>query len=237
MCGFGSTTDLGKMDFNFSCKNRNSKVYTSLEKIVGLVTRSTEKLILHFRIFLWFIWILQASAKTHKRVKNLFMRRPLERFGGSQKYPQFAQNTLERSQASQCGPWAKGAARLGEIWRGRRRGWPGKGWSGVYGSPGLRVWPVLGSARHRRDHPAALGRCGRGTALSGEEMAGVDQQATVQALVGAWVPVWGAKQPCWGSGGGAPCSAPMATTTALLWLTRGRAVQFIAGEWEGDSRT
>jgi hypothetical protein len=48
MCGFGSTTDLGKMDFNFSCKNRNSKVYTSFAKVVGLVTRSTEKLILHF---------------------------------------------------------------------------------------------------------------------------------------------------------------------------------------------
>jgi hypothetical protein len=38
MCGFGSTTDLGKMDFNFSCKNYSSKVYTSFANIVGFVT-------------------------------------------------------------------------------------------------------------------------------------------------------------------------------------------------------
>jgi hypothetical protein len=48
MCGFDSTTDLGKMDFNFSCKNYNSKLYTSFAKVVGLVTRSTTKLVLHF---------------------------------------------------------------------------------------------------------------------------------------------------------------------------------------------
>jgi hypothetical protein len=173
-----------------------------------------------FRFFCDFIWIFQDSAKTQKGVKSLTTHRSLESFGGSQKYFRFAQNTLERSHALQCGPWAMGEARLGEIRRGRRRGWPEKGWSGVYGSPRLRVWPVLGSARHRRGRPTAPGRCGRGAALSGEEMAGVSQQATVQALVDGWVPVWGFEKWCWGSRGGAPRSTLMATAMALLWLVR-----------------
>jgi hypothetical protein len=48
MCGFGSTTDLGKMDFNVSCKNYSSKIYTSFAKVVGLVTRGTAKLVFTF---------------------------------------------------------------------------------------------------------------------------------------------------------------------------------------------
>jgi hypothetical protein len=48
MCGFGSTTDLGKTHFNFSCKNYSSKVYTSFAKVVGFVTRSTAKLVGQF---------------------------------------------------------------------------------------------------------------------------------------------------------------------------------------------
>jgi hypothetical protein len=51
MCGFGSTTDLGKTHFNFSCKNHNSKVYTSFAKVEGLVTRGIEKLVLQFLDF------------------------------------------------------------------------------------------------------------------------------------------------------------------------------------------
>jgi hypothetical protein len=48
LCGFDSTTDLGKMDLNFSCKNYSSKVYTSFVKVVGFVTRSTTKMVLQF---------------------------------------------------------------------------------------------------------------------------------------------------------------------------------------------
>jgi hypothetical protein len=55
-----------------------------------------------------FIWILQDSAKTPKRLKNLFMSRPLERFGPSQIFPRFAPKTLERAQTMQCGPQAWG---------------------------------------------------------------------------------------------------------------------------------
>jgi hypothetical protein len=49
--GLGSTTDLGKRVFYFSCKNYSSKVYTSFAKVVVLVTHSTEKLVLHFLDF------------------------------------------------------------------------------------------------------------------------------------------------------------------------------------------
>jgi hypothetical protein len=52
---FCSTRDLGKMDFNFSCKNYSSKVYTSFAKVVRFVTRSTEKLVLHFSDFCTFL--------------------------------------------------------------------------------------------------------------------------------------------------------------------------------------
>jgi hypothetical protein len=48
MCGFGSTTDLGKIHFNFSFKNCSSKVYISFAKVVGFVTGSIEKLVLQF---------------------------------------------------------------------------------------------------------------------------------------------------------------------------------------------
>jgi hypothetical protein len=51
LCGFGSTTDLGKMNFNFSCKNYSSEVYTSFAKVVGIVTWSTTKLVLQFLDF------------------------------------------------------------------------------------------------------------------------------------------------------------------------------------------
>jgi hypothetical protein len=48
MCGFGSTTDLGKLGFYFSCKNDSSKVYTSFAKVVGFFARRTAKLVLQF---------------------------------------------------------------------------------------------------------------------------------------------------------------------------------------------
>jgi hypothetical protein len=51
MCGFGSTTDLGKTHFNFSCKNYSSKVYTSFAKVVGLVTMSIANFVLQFLDF------------------------------------------------------------------------------------------------------------------------------------------------------------------------------------------
>jgi hypothetical protein len=41
-------------------------------------------------------------------VRNLFACRPLDSFPPSQIYPRIAQNTLEVSGASQCGPRAKG---------------------------------------------------------------------------------------------------------------------------------
>jgi hypothetical protein len=68
-----------------------------------------------FGFFCDLLWILQVPAKTHKGVRNLFARRPLDSFPPSQIYPWIAQNTLEVSGALQCGPRAMGAARSGGI--------------------------------------------------------------------------------------------------------------------------
>jgi hypothetical protein len=116
MCGFCSTTDLGKRDFYFSCKNYSSNVYTSFCKSCRSSPKEHIKIgFANFGFFYDFIWILQATAKKHKGVKIHFANRPLERFKVSQIYPWFAQTTLERARASQCNPRGLGATRLGEI--------------------------------------------------------------------------------------------------------------------------
>jgi hypothetical protein len=51
MCEFCRNTDLGILLLNFSSINYISKVYTYLEKVVVLVTQSTEKLGLPFLDF------------------------------------------------------------------------------------------------------------------------------------------------------------------------------------------
>jgi hypothetical protein len=48
LCRFFRNIDLGILHFYFSSKNFSSKVYTSLEKVVALVTLSTTKLGLQF---------------------------------------------------------------------------------------------------------------------------------------------------------------------------------------------
>jgi hypothetical protein len=53
MCRFFTNIDLGILHFYFSCKNCSSKVYTSLEKVVVLVTLSTTKLGLLFLDFFY----------------------------------------------------------------------------------------------------------------------------------------------------------------------------------------
>jgi hypothetical protein len=57
-----------------------------------------------FWFFCEFLRILQTLVKAHKRGKNLITKRSLETFRTSQEFPRFAQKTLERSHASQCGP-------------------------------------------------------------------------------------------------------------------------------------
>jgi hypothetical protein len=58
---------------------------------------------------------LQVSAISHKGVKIHFAKDPLERSVGLQQRPWFAQNTSERRQALQCGPWDLRATRPGAI--------------------------------------------------------------------------------------------------------------------------
>jgi hypothetical protein len=50
---------------------------------------------------------------THKRVKNHFAHRPLERLKWSQLCPSFAQKALELHGTLQCSPWAKGGGEAG----------------------------------------------------------------------------------------------------------------------------
>jgi hypothetical protein len=67
MCRFCSTTDLGKMDFNFSCKNYNSKVYTCFAKVVGLFTGKVQKLLLHFSDFSVILYEFSKIQPKHKK--------------------------------------------------------------------------------------------------------------------------------------------------------------------------
>jgi hypothetical protein len=52
---------------------------------------------------------------THKRVKNHFVHRPLERLKCSQLCSSFAQKALELRETLQCVPWAKGGGTAGWI--------------------------------------------------------------------------------------------------------------------------
>jgi hypothetical protein len=120
-----------------------------------------------FGFFCDFIRILQVAAKSTQGVRKLFARRPLDSFPPSQIYPRIAQNTLEVSGASQCGPRAKG-------WRGRPESGDlagglgrGSGWGGSRVHEGS-VWvPTCG--REGTGHP---GRRSRAVGAAGRERPG-----------------------------------------------------------------
>jgi hypothetical protein len=69
LCGLGSTTDLGKTHFNFSCKNYSLKRYTSFAKVEGLVTSSIAKLVLQFLDFSMILY--EFYKPLDQEVKNL----------------------------------------------------------------------------------------------------------------------------------------------------------------------
>jgi hypothetical protein len=120
MYRFCRITYLGKSHFNFSSKNYSPKVYTWFVEFVGFCHTEHKKIgFAIFGFFYDFIWILQVAGKTQRKGKNHFASGLLERSGGSQLCPRFAQNFLEVSGALQCGPWAKGAARPAGFWRGQ----------------------------------------------------------------------------------------------------------------------
>jgi hypothetical protein len=83
--------DLGILHFYFSSKNCSSKVYTSLEKVVDLVTLSTTKLglpFLDFSVICYGFYKVQLNYK--KEVRNLFANRPSESIECLPIYPWFA---------------------------------------------------------------------------------------------------------------------------------------------------
>jgi hypothetical protein len=112
LCRFCRNIDLEILYFYFSSENCSSKVYTTLDKVVVLVTLSTAKLGLQFFGFFVILYeFYKVQLKYKKGVRNLFATRPLNSFPPSQIYPRIAQNTLEVSGALQCGPRPMGAAR------------------------------------------------------------------------------------------------------------------------------
>jgi hypothetical protein len=116
--------------FGESC----SSCYTEHKKIIFAI----------FGFFCDFIRILQVAAKSTQRVRNLFACKPLDSCPPSQIYPQIAQNTLEDSGASQCGPRAKG--RRGRPKSGEAGGGDGRGsaWAGSR----VRLGPVCVLVSH-----------------------------------------------------------------------------------------
>jgi hypothetical protein len=73
MCGFCIITDLGILLFNFSSKNYSSKVYTYLDKVVVLVTRSTKKLSLLFLDISTIFYRFYKFQPTHEEGYRIFM--------------------------------------------------------------------------------------------------------------------------------------------------------------------
>jgi hypothetical protein len=77
MCRFCSTTDLGKKDFNFSCKIYHTKVYTTFTKVVVLFTRKLKKLVSHFsQFFVNFYEFYNSGQSTQKREESNYKEIP-----------------------------------------------------------------------------------------------------------------------------------------------------------------
>jgi hypothetical protein len=131
MYGFCRVIDLGILHFYFSSKNCSSKVYTYLEKVVVLVTISTEKLSLLFLDFLQFLIGFTSFSRSIAKGKESFCDSP----------PGTFQNITDRSLV--CTklpgkPWlcnvvqgGKGGA-AGQIPARPAAGWPGKLLGRVY---------------------------------------------------------------------------------------------------------
>jgi hypothetical protein len=106
MCGFCRITDLGISHFNFfKQKLKLKSIYMFGASCSSGYTEHNKIEFAFFGFFYDFIWILQDPAQIHKRGKKHFSRRPLERSGGSQLGPWFAQNTPKLLGALQCSPW------------------------------------------------------------------------------------------------------------------------------------
>jgi hypothetical protein len=76
MCRFCIITDLGILYFYFSSKNCSSKVYTSLGKVVVLVSLSTTKLSLQFSDFSVMLYDFSKSQLKHTKEGESFHECP-----------------------------------------------------------------------------------------------------------------------------------------------------------------
>jgi hypothetical protein len=133
LCRFCRNIDRGILYFYFSSKKCSSKVYTSLEKVVDIVTLSTTKLVLQFLDFSVICYGFHKSQLKHTRgVRNLFARRTLERLNCSQLCPYLAHMPLEKTDQV-IGSSGMGAAEEAEFLRGACQRGPRKE-SGLQGS-------------------------------------------------------------------------------------------------------
>jgi hypothetical protein len=76
MCRFCRNIDLGILHFYFSSKNCSSKLYTYLEKVVVLVTLSTEKFGLQFLDFSVICYGFYKFQLKHTKSKESFCEGP-----------------------------------------------------------------------------------------------------------------------------------------------------------------
>jgi hypothetical protein len=79
---FCRNIDLGMLDFYFSSKNCSSKVDTSLEKVVVLVTLSTAKLSLQFLDFSVVLYGFYKIQSRHTKGEDSFCNPTLRTFCG-----------------------------------------------------------------------------------------------------------------------------------------------------------
>jgi hypothetical protein len=177
---------------NSSGKNNKScSVFYQESKKIGFV---------FFLFFLRFYMDFTRISKAHILFEMRFCTGVPGIFQLSQIHPWFKKITLERAGCLQCSPWGWGAARLAEIWRLRRRPWPGKWRERVWGSPRFDLWPEKEAGRLGWAWPAGTGRL-RPRRLPDRR---ARRQATAVDNPGECTSVWGrAKEVCpaWGAGG------------------------------------
>jgi hypothetical protein len=75
------------MDFNFSCKIHNTKVYTAFTKVVVLFTRKQAKLISHFSDFSVNLYAFYKLQAKHSKLEESYFTQALRTFRLSQLYP------------------------------------------------------------------------------------------------------------------------------------------------------
>jgi hypothetical protein len=170
---FFRNIDLGILHFYFSSENCSSKVYTSLGKVVALVTRSTAKLGLLFLDFSVICYGFYKVLPKHIRSGRFILRKA----------------PLERKLVKQLGPWLQLAAILAGIRQDRQRSRSGRWRITARGSLRIPWRPELRRRQYRRASSTAASGDGRGYACSDELARRPRQEVAVGRSTTLWAPV------------------------------------------------